>query len=211
MVQHASRKKRLLSLIEKTKAEGIVFLSGDSHHGEIHLDEHEGFYQFWEFTSSGINQGLPATEDQNRVGPAIAEPNFGSVEIDWKLRQVKVSVSSGSDSSISHTLPFSQLTFADENLRTKNDLSAAVGTWETRWGPLTLTKGEENKWSAVYADSQNGSITLTEKEDTLSGTWQRNNRSGTCTFSISRCGNYLLGVSGSVNKPQLMNWNGWKK
>ena len=85
-------KQRLLDLIRETRAEGVIFLSGDSHHGELHLGEHEGLYQLWEVTSSSLNAALPASENQTRVGPACEVDNFGLVTIDWKKRAVTLQV-----------------------------------------------------------------------------------------------------------------------
>lgn len=201
-------KERLLELIRKTKSEGLVLLSGDSHHGELHLGEYHDIYQLWEFTSSGINQGLGATEDQTRVGPAIPVANFGVVNINWDKETVRVTVrSQNKDHLVERTINFGELTFAEKNLKPSAPITTAAKSWTTRWGQLTLQKTEEDQWSGSYGD--NGKLTLRQNGNTLTGRWKRGKLYGSCQFTLSRHGHYLRGVSGDKEKPALMNWTGW--
>jgi len=83
-------RERLYGLIRKTKASGVVFISGDRHQCEIsrepgNLPGREAPYAMWDFTSSGLNlEARPALEaNPLRVGPMRKEPNFGTVRIAW--------------------------------------------------------------------------------------------------------------------------------
>lgn len=79
-------RKRLFELIDRTKANGVVFISGDVHLSEISRTD-EGPYPLYDFTSSGITHtGKAGAEAVNsyRLGDAYAdEPNFGLINIDW--------------------------------------------------------------------------------------------------------------------------------
>ncbi|MFP4541031.1 MAG: alkaline phosphatase D family protein [Opitutales bacterium] len=84
-------RRRLLSLIEETGAEGVVFLSGDRHHAELsRLDWADG-YPLYDLTSSGINQSRPRAEgdrrppemNRHRLGRVFRGHHFGEVKIDW--------------------------------------------------------------------------------------------------------------------------------
>lgn len=82
-------RERLYSLIERTGAEGVVFVSGDRHLIEISNDTESGPYPMWDFTSSGINQkpGNPVGDPNRfRVGPVLRQQNFGLIRIDWDDR-----------------------------------------------------------------------------------------------------------------------------
>ncbi|MEM1451777.1 MAG: alkaline phosphatase D family protein [Planctomycetota bacterium] len=75
---------RLIDLVAETRANGVVFVSGDVHWGEISRQPVEGGYDLWDVTASGINQDWDVIEPNvRRFGPAVAEHNFGMIEIDW--------------------------------------------------------------------------------------------------------------------------------
>ena len=74
---------RLVELIRRTRAEGVVFLSGDMHYAELSSVEVDGGYTLWDATSSGLTEvwDIP-TPNRNRRSPVIAELNFGVVDIE---------------------------------------------------------------------------------------------------------------------------------
>ncbi|MEM9381045.1 MAG: alkaline phosphatase D family protein [Planctomycetota bacterium] len=75
---------RMIDLIAETGANGVLFISGDVHWGEISRQPVEGGYDLWDVTASGINQDWDVVEpNARRVGTAVAEHNFGMIEIDW--------------------------------------------------------------------------------------------------------------------------------
>jgi alkaline phosphatase D len=91
-------RKRLFSLIRKTKARGVVFLSGDRHLAEIArlpANHSQGVgYPLYDITSSSLNTpsgnftkaGTRFSNEINsyRVGLTYFETNFGTVQIDWE-------------------------------------------------------------------------------------------------------------------------------
>jgi len=78
-------RKKLFELIEMTKANGVIFLSGNVHFAEISRTD-EGPYPLYDFTSSGlthINESYAKAVNSYRVNNPFADLNFGLVEIDW--------------------------------------------------------------------------------------------------------------------------------
>ena len=76
--------KKMLDLIKRTKANGVVFISGDVHWGEISKMPVEGQYPIYDITSSGITQTWDKPEpNKYRIGEVIMENNYGLIEIDW--------------------------------------------------------------------------------------------------------------------------------
>jgi alkaline phosphatase D len=79
-------RRRLFELIETTKAEGIILLSGNVHFAEISGTD-EGPYPLVNFTSSGlthVNETYPQAVNSYRIAGPYADLNFGLVEIDWE-------------------------------------------------------------------------------------------------------------------------------
>jgi alkaline phosphatase D len=78
--------KRLLNLLKKTGAEGVLFISGDRHFGELSVLEQDDFYTLYDLTSSGLNRRFPArrpNENRRRVGDYFLYENFGMISVDW--------------------------------------------------------------------------------------------------------------------------------
>jgi alkaline phosphatase D len=77
-------RQRMLDLIRKTQANGVVFISGDVHWGELSRQQAPGQYPAYDVTSSGITETWDVLEpNDNRLGEAVMENNFGLIEIDW--------------------------------------------------------------------------------------------------------------------------------
>ena len=76
---------KMLELLRRTKANGVVFISGDVHWGELSILKAEGLYPLLDVTSSGLTETWPTIEpNRNRFGESVRENNFGLIEIDWK-------------------------------------------------------------------------------------------------------------------------------
>ncbi len=75
-------RQRMIGLIKKTKANGVVFISGDVHWGEISRLEVDGGYPIYDVTSSGITETWDVIEpNDNRVGPPVPQNNVGLISI----------------------------------------------------------------------------------------------------------------------------------
>ncbi len=79
-------RKRLLSLITKTKPRNLLILSGDRHMAEVSKMQLEGLpYPLYDFTSSGMTHIRSGNSEVNRfrVGDMIVKKNFGIVKVQW--------------------------------------------------------------------------------------------------------------------------------
>lgn len=76
---------RMFELIRKTKAEGVVILSGDVHFSELSMRKMEGLYPLYDITSSGLTHTIPLHwPNEFRVGNAYNHKCFGMLSIDWE-------------------------------------------------------------------------------------------------------------------------------
>lgn len=83
-INYAQDHQRLVETIRKTKANGLICLSGDTHYGEISRLDANVPYPLWDFTSSGLTEVwhvLPP--NALRVGQAYRARNFGLLEVSW--------------------------------------------------------------------------------------------------------------------------------
>jgi alkaline phosphatase D len=87
---------KLLELIAKTRAAGVIFLSGDRHVGALYQRRAGAPYGLYEITASGINMSYAASREPGplRLGAVYGAPNFGAVDVDWWAGAVRLSVRS---------------------------------------------------------------------------------------------------------------------
>ena len=87
-INYARDHQRLIDLIRRKNAGGVVFISGDTHYAELTKLDVNVPYTFWDLTSSGLTEVWPVdVPNANRVGSQLREPNFGFIEIDWRPRE----------------------------------------------------------------------------------------------------------------------------
>ncbi len=83
-INYARDHQRLLELIRRTRASGVIFISGDTHYAELSRLDANVPYPLWDLTSSGLTEVWPVdVPNANRVGTHLREQNFGLIEIDW--------------------------------------------------------------------------------------------------------------------------------
>ena len=74
----------MLDLIKVTKANGVIFITGDVHYGEISVLKQDGLYPIYDFTSSGITSTWDfATPNVNRIEGPVMDNHFGLLTIIW--------------------------------------------------------------------------------------------------------------------------------
>jgi alkaline phosphatase D len=77
--------KRMVELIKSTKANGVIFISGDVHYAEISKLNSPGCYPLYDVTASGITSTWDfATPNDHRIDGPVMENHFGVISIDWK-------------------------------------------------------------------------------------------------------------------------------
>lgn len=107
---------KMLQTIKDTKANGVVFISGDIHLGELSKLNSIGTYPIYDLTSSGLTQ-LEGTDipNGNRIGASELNYNFGMIDIDWNdtadiLLQLKIGTIEGDERNI-ETIHLNDLKF----------------------------------------------------------------------------------------------------
>ncbi len=77
--------QRLIELIRRKKANGVVFLSGDVHYAELSKLDVNVPYTLWDLTSSGLTEEWRVpTPNANRASDVVADANSGFIDIDWQ-------------------------------------------------------------------------------------------------------------------------------
>jgi len=82
-------KQRMLDLLTKTRANGVLFISGDRHWAELSQLDRPGDYPLHDLTSSALTEehkrGTP-TPNRFRDGTTYHGNNVGLIHIDWEPR-----------------------------------------------------------------------------------------------------------------------------
>lgn len=77
--------QRMLDLIKSTRAEGVIFLTGDVHYAEISRLDQKGLYPIYDITASGITQQWQfATPNANRIEGPVMDNHFGLLTVTWE-------------------------------------------------------------------------------------------------------------------------------
>jgi alkaline phosphatase D len=105
-------RQRLYDLIRETRANGVLFLSGDRHIGALYREVDRVPYPLVEITSSGLNQVFPANRETgpNRLGAVYGAANFGTIDIDWWADTLTLSLRNEAGEPVRrHTVRFDEL------------------------------------------------------------------------------------------------------
>lgn len=95
--QHPVERQGLFDIVSRTKANGVVFLSGDKHFAEIHRTT-KTEYPLYDITSSGLDTAWRTigesrnTGDYEKVGESLRDHNFGSITIDWEKTSIQLQI-----------------------------------------------------------------------------------------------------------------------
>lgn len=114
-------RQRLFDLIARTRAGGVLILSGDRHWAELSVAREAVPYPLYDLTSSGLNQIHPrGTPTENRFRESAEtwhRENFGEVVIDWKGAETRVHLrvrDLAGDIVIERTVPLAELQVREE-------------------------------------------------------------------------------------------------
>jgi alkaline phosphatase D len=79
-----AQQQKMVDTIREAKANGVLFISGDVHWGEISRRDFKYVYPLFDVTASGLTMDWHNTEPNKfRVGPVFRENHFGTIEFDW--------------------------------------------------------------------------------------------------------------------------------
>lgn len=79
-----AERARMLALLAETAANGVLFITGDTHRAQFSKQTTGVPYPLWEVNSSGLTENVdwPAP-DSSRLGGYYTEDNYGLLRIDW--------------------------------------------------------------------------------------------------------------------------------
>ncbi|MFN0201071.1 MAG: alkaline phosphatase D family protein [Bacteroidia bacterium] len=102
---------RFFRLIQKTKANGVIFISGDVHYAEISKREIKGLYPIYDITSSGLSSTWKfATPNKYRIEGPIMDNHFGLLTLDWKKQNLTMEIWDIFDNQrIEYTIPMGSI------------------------------------------------------------------------------------------------------
>jgi alkaline phosphatase D len=106
--------QKMISLIQRTKANGVIFLTGDVHYGELSKLQNAKGYPLYDFTSSGITSTWSfATPNANRIEGPVMDNNFGLVSIFWEKdpRITLELIDATNNTRVSYSILLSQISF----------------------------------------------------------------------------------------------------
>jgi alkaline phosphatase D len=96
-----NERTKLLRLIASTRANGVIFLSGDRHIGAFY-EQRVSFdneakplsYPLFELTSSGLTHTWKTANEvgPNRIGSLFTALHFGVIDLNWKQRRVSLQI-----------------------------------------------------------------------------------------------------------------------
>jgi alkaline phosphatase D len=109
--------KRMLELIKKTRANGVVFITGDVHYAEISKLPSAGGYPIYDVTSSGLTSTWHfPTPNANRIEGPVMDNHFGLISIDWSKKDIEIKMEIWdvrNNQRIEHTIRRSEISFND--------------------------------------------------------------------------------------------------
>jgi alkaline phosphatase D len=106
---------KMLNLINKTQANGVLFITGDVHYAEVSKLRTNKIYPIYDITSSGLSSTWHfATPNLNRIEGPVMENHFGMLTIDWEKTDptVKMEIWDILDNQrIEYTIQLSEISF----------------------------------------------------------------------------------------------------
>lgn len=86
-------RQRLIDLIVQTGANGVIFITGDTHRAQFSRWTDGVPYPLWEVNSSGLTRNYDRpVPDLHRVGDIYTEDNYGLIRIDWGTADPAISM-----------------------------------------------------------------------------------------------------------------------
>lgn len=202
-------RQRLIDLIKQTRAEGVIFMSGDTHWAELSRVETPGMYPLYDLTSSGLTEvwrGI--APNRQRIHSPFLGANFGTIEIQWDQFERGPRIILGISDLEGRTV-IGQAVWLDEldfSLEKTLDPCADRSCWSSR-GVLRLDC-EGDRITGTFG-GPGGTIEGVLKDRTLTGTWRSGDASGPFEFTFSRTGTWIhgrYGIEGEAG-PDPMPWS----
>lgn len=105
---------RFHALVRRTRARGVLLVSGDRHRAGIYQTAAGTAYPITELTASAINMGWGGAHREeagpNRIGPTYSGNNVGLIRLDWDRQLLILEILNADDQVVlSHTVPMDSL------------------------------------------------------------------------------------------------------
>lgn len=86
-------RQKMLELIQRTGANGVIFISGDVHYAELSKVMNKYTYPILDLTASGLTQEWKfATPNANRIAGPVMENHYGQLLIDVKKLTINMQI-----------------------------------------------------------------------------------------------------------------------
>lgn len=112
-----AEQERLPALIEQTRANGLLFITGDTHRAQFSKRTAGVPYPLWEVNSSGLTENVDwAAPDTSRLGGYYIEDNYGLIRIDWSEDDPEITMeirAVDNDLVMQNTIRLSELQMAE--------------------------------------------------------------------------------------------------
>lgn len=202
-------RQRMFDLIRRTQAEGVIFISGDTHWAELSRTEEPGLYPLYDLTSSGLTEvwkGI-APNRQRILSPYLGA-NFGTIEIQWDQYDRGPLLWLGIQDVEGKQVIRKQvwLDELDFTLEPDSELKVDASWWSSR-GFMELSIQGDRVHGTFGGPG--GTLTGVLKGRTLTGTWTSGEHSGPFEFTFSRTGSWIHGRYGIDGQegPDPMPWS----
>lgn len=106
-------RERMIETIRKTRARGVVFISGDVHYGELSKLFTPTTYPLYDLTASGLTQSWDfATPNSKRIAGPVMDNHYGQLIIDMKTKTLTFQIiDKFKRVRIDYSLPWTKLDF----------------------------------------------------------------------------------------------------
>ncbi|MEO1367036.1 MAG: alkaline phosphatase D family protein [Acidobacteriota bacterium] len=87
-------REKLYAVLKKTRANGVIAISGDRHRAGLYRRDDVIGYPLFEITSSSLNRPSSAEEEPgpHRLGDSYRPENFGAIHFDWDAGSVRLEI-----------------------------------------------------------------------------------------------------------------------
>lgn len=139
---------RMLDMIRRTQARGVIFLSGDRHHAELSKLQLSDLYPLYDLTASGLTQSRPSRNgdtrppelNRHRIDNQFRGHHFGAITIDWEQPDPAITleiVDREMATPIAKTIHLSELQHISPPWRMEEDIANGVIEWDVDGPPIT--------------------------------------------------------------------------
>ncbi len=104
--------EKMFNLIQTTQANRVLFISGDTHYGDLSKVQKPGLYPVYDCTSSGLTEAEGPADNIYRIITGVDKINAGLITIDWAAQSLAIQLLGlNGNPFFTHTVPFTEIQF----------------------------------------------------------------------------------------------------